>query len=110
MSDDSLSPRPTLGPTTDPDDPEYWRIDLLDLEVSRVFEVCHECRRCTAYCDSFPRLFDFVDADPDGDVKNLTTAQVGEVMDACFQCKLCEVQCPYTPREEHTLQIDVPKL
>ena len=65
---------------------------------------------CFKYCDSFPKLFAFVDADPDGDVRKLNAEQTEAVMDACFQCKLCEVQCPYTPRDGHAFQLDFPKL
>jgi len=75
-----------------------------------VFEVCHGCRMCFKYCDSFPILFDAVDEDCDGDVRQLKVAHVDAVMDACFQCKLCEVQCPYTPTDGHEFQLDFPKL
>ena len=79
-------------------------------EVRRAFEICHGCRMCFKYCDSFPRLFTLIDERHDGDVHRLTAGDVARVMDACFQCKLCEVQCPYTPRDGHEFQLDFPKL
>jgi glycerol-3-phosphate dehydrogenase subunit C len=65
---------------------------------------------CFKYCDSFPKLFDFIDSRHDGAVDELTAAETRVVMDDCFQCKLCEVQCPYTPRDGHEFQLDFPKL
>ena len=106
----SVSYQPTAGLSYDPEDPKYWDAEGLAQEVERVFEVCHGCRMCFKYCDSFPKLFDFIDSRHDGDVTQLTAAETGEVMDACFQCKLCEVQCPYTPRDKHEFQLDFPKL
>ena len=31
-------------------------------EMERVFDICHGCRRCVSLCQSFPTLFDLVDA------------------------------------------------
>ena len=75
-----------------------------------MFEVCNGCRMCFKYCDSFPKLFDFIDSRHDGAVAGVTAAETQSVMDSCFQCKLCEVQCPYTPRDGHEFQLDFPKL
>jgi len=66
---------------------------------------------CFKYCDSFIRLFKFIDSDDhDGDVRKVTLEERDEVMAACFQCKLCEVECPYTPADGHEFQLDFPKL
>ncbi len=105
----NISYMPSSGLTYDPDDPVYWDPFALHQEIERVFEVCHGCRMCFKFCDSFPDLFAFVDAH-DGDVRRLTNGQVDLVMASCFQCKLCEVQCPYTPRDGHAFQVDFPKL
>jgi Fe-S oxidoreductase len=105
-----ISYQPTPGLTYDPSDARYWDPAALDGEVRRAFEICHGCRLCFKYCDSFPRLFELLDKRHDGDVHRLTAGDVAHVMDACFQCKLCEVQCPYTPRDGHEFQLDVPKL
>jgi len=106
----NISYQPTDGLTYDPTDALYWDEGALAKEVERVFEVCHGCRMCFKYCDSFPSLFKFVDDNHDGDVRKVTIAETDQVMDACFQCKLCEVQCPYTPRDSHQFQLDFPKL
>jgi len=111
VSDDKvISYKPSEGLTYDPADDKYWDAGMLDKEITRVFEVCHGCRMCFKYCDSFPSLFSFIDDEHDGDVTKLTKPQVGKVMDECFQCKLCEVQCPYTPRDNHEYQLDFPKM
>jgi Fe-S oxidoreductase len=101
---------PTPGLSYDPSEPRYWDEAGLAAEVTRAFELCHSCRMCFRYCDSFPTLFGLLDEKYDGDVHRLTPADVGKVMDLCFQCKLCEVQCPYTPRDKHEFQLDFPKL
>lgn len=105
-----ISYQPTEGLSYDPSDPKYWDKAGLDREVQRVFEVCNGCRMCFKYCDSFPKLFEFIDAGHDGAVDKVTAAETESVMDSCFQCKLCEVQCPYTPRDGHEFQLDFPKL
>jgi len=101
---------PTDGLSYDPTEAKYWDEDALDEEVGRVFGVCHGCRMCFKYCDSFPILFGAIDEKYDGDVGKLTPLDKQRVMDACFQCKQCEVQCPYTPRDGHEFQVDFPKL
>jgi Fe-S oxidoreductase len=105
-----LSYQPTDGLTYDPDDPVYWDEAGLRKEVTRVFEVCHGCRMCFKYCDSFPTLFEMIDGKAEGDVRKLDDEDAQRVFDGCFQCKLCEVQCPYTPRDEHEFQLDFPRL
>lgn len=105
-----ISYQPTDGLTYDPSERTYWDPGGLQKEITRVFEICHGCRMCFKYCDSFPTLFGLLDNQYEGDVKRLTQQDTRRVMDACFQCKLCEVQCPYTPRENHAFQLDFPKL
>lgn len=110
MSTERISYLPTDGLTYDPQDPKYWEEQALQKEVTRVFEVCHGCRMCFKYCDSFPALFKFIDENHDGDVNKVTKKETDQVMNSCFQCKLCEVQCPYTPRDKHEFQLDFPNL
>ena len=110
MSDKHISYQPTDGLTYDPEDPKYWDKAALYKEITRTFEICHGCRMCFKYCDSFPSLFDLLDKRHDGDVRKINETETAEVMDQCFQCKLCDVQCPYTPRENHEYQLDFPKL
>ena len=106
----NISYQPTEGLTYDPEDERYWSKPALQMELQRAFEICHGCRMCFKYCDSFPSLFRMLDERYDGDVRALDDDDVAQVMDACFQCKLCEVQCPYTPRDSHEFQLDFPKL
>lgn len=109
-----VSFQPTEGLSYDPGEPKYWDEQGLDQEVRRAFEICHGCRMCFKYCDSFPRLFDLIDKhegdQPGAAVHALGDESVDAVMNDCFQCKLCEVQCPYTPRDGHEFRLDFPKL
>lgn len=105
-----ISYSPTDGLSYDPSEPIYWDAAALAKETERTFEICHGCRLCFKYCDSFPALFTFIDDHHDGNVSAVTAEETSVVMDACFQCKLCEVQCPYTVRDEHEYQLDFPKL
>ena len=109
LPDDRISYQPTPGLSYDPSDARYWEPAALEVEVRRAFEICHGCRMCFKYCDTFPTLFALIDK-YGGDVHRLGDADVRSVMDGCFQCKLCEVQCPYTPRDGHAFQLDFPKL
>jgi glycerol-3-phosphate dehydrogenase subunit C len=109
-SEKRISYQPTPGLSYDPAQATYWDAAALEGEVRRAFEICHGCRMCFKYCDSFPRLFDLLDHRYEGDVRKLDENDVARVMDACFQCKLCEVQCPYTPRDGHEFKVDFPKL
>ena len=108
--DARISYQPTPWLSYDPSEEKYWSAEGLAHEVRRAFEICHGCRMCFKYCDSFPTLFRLVDEKHDGDVRKIDAVETASVMDACFQCKLCEVQCPYTPRDGHAFQLDFPKL
>jgi Fe-S oxidoreductase len=97
--------------TFDPHDPAYFDQAAVDIELRRVFDVCHGCRMCFNYCPSFPSLFDAVDRHEEkgeGEVAALTAPEMREVVDLCYQCKLCYVKCPYTP--PHPFAIDFPRL
>ena len=101
---------PTDGLSYDPSEEKYWNKEGLNKEIERTFEICHGCRMCFKYCDSFPSLFKFIDDRHDGNVAKITATETEQVMDECFQCKLCEVQCPYTERDNHEFKLDFPKL
>ena len=105
-----ISYLPTDGLTYDPSDSKYWNQEALDKEIERTFEICHGCRMCFKYCDSFPNLFNLLDNKYNGDVTKIEPEDTIQIMDACFQCKLCEVQCPYTIRDGHDFKLDFPKL
>lgn len=102
--------RPTAGLSYDPAEPVYWERAGLDQELTRAFEICHGCRLCFKFCDTFPGLFRLIDDRHQGDVRRITAAETASVLDTCFQCKLCEVNCPYTPRDGHEFQLDFPRL
>jgi len=97
--------------TYDPHDPAYLdEADVRD-ELSRMFDLCHSCRRCVRLCSVFPTLFDLIDQHHPEDrvAANLTPSQQDVVVDACYQCKLCYLNCPYVPgRSEWNL--DFPRL
>jgi len=106
----NIAYQPTDGLSYDPAEEKYWDPDALDKEIRRTFEICHGCRLCFKYCDSFPSLFSFLDERHGGDVREINAAETAQVMDSCFQCKLCEVQCPYTERDGHEFKLDFPRL
>jgi Fe-S oxidoreductase len=106
----NIAYQPTDGLTYDPTDEKYWDPAALDTEIRRTFEICHGCRLCFKYCDSFPTLFSLLDQKYDSDVRRINAADTTKVMDSCFQCKLCEVQCPYTERDGHEFKLDFPRL
>jgi Fe-S oxidoreductase len=88
-------------------DAEYLERKALDAELVRVFEKCHDCRRCLPLCPSFPSLFDAIDAH-ELEASKLTAPEMREVVDLCYQCKLCYNHCPYHP--PHEWAVDFPKL
>ena len=74
-----------------------------------VFDICHGCRRCFNLCDSFPILFDAIDASPNEQIDDLTPAQLGTVVDACTLCDMCFMtKGPYVP--PHPFDLDFPHL
>jgi glycerol-3-phosphate dehydrogenase subunit C len=95
--------------TYDPHHAAY--LDEADVrnELTRVFDICHGCRRCVGLCASFPTLFEMIDRVEDHDAGRLTPAEQDRVVDECVQCKLCHVTCPYTPGL-HEWSLDFPRL
>ena len=78
-------------------------------ELERVFDICHGCRRCVGLCQSFPTLFDLVDATADGEVHGVKKEAYWDVVDQCYLCDLCFMtKCPYTP--PHPWNLDFPHL
>ncbi len=106
----NISYQPTEGLSYDPTEAVYWQPQGLNKEVERIFEICHGCRLCFKYCDTFPNLFSLIDDKHGGDVRRITSNETDEVLATCFQCKLCEVNCPYTPRDGHAYRVDFPRL
>ncbi len=78
-------------------------------EAERVFDICHGCRRCVSLCQSFPTLFDLVDATADGEVHGVKKEAYWDVIDQCYLCDLCYMtKCPYVP--PHPWNLDFPHL
>ena len=89
--------------------PEFYAEAPLYAELERVFDICHGCRRCVSLCDSFPTLFELVDASPTLEVDGVDKADYTKVVDQCFLCDLCaETKCPYLP--PHEWAVDFPHL
>ncbi len=88
---------------------EFYDSQAIEAELARVFEVCHGCRRCFNLCESFPRLFDLIDATPGGEAGEVDPANFASVVEACTLCDMCFMtKCPYVP--PHEFNIDFPHL
>jgi len=100
------------APTRHPLDwknPDFYDEEKLNVELERVFDICHGCRRCVSLCGSFPTLFDLVDATEDGEVHGVNKADYASVVDQCYLCDLCYMtKCPYVP--PHEWNLDFPHL
>ncbi|MCX7053667.1 MAG: heterodisulfide reductase-related iron-sulfur binding cluster [Proteobacteria bacterium] len=90
-------------------EPEYFDEDKLVHELERVYDLCHGCRRCFSLCNSFPLLFDAIDASPSGELDGVDKKVFWEVADHCYLCDMCYLsKCPYVP--PHPWNIDFPHL
>jgi glycerol-3-phosphate dehydrogenase subunit C len=100
------------APTRHPDrleEPGLLRRGQGLAEMERVFDICHGCRRCVSLCQSFPNLFDLVDATADGEVHGVAKEDYWKVVDQCYLCDLCYMtKCPYVP--PHPWNLDFPHL
>jgi Fe-S oxidoreductase len=100
------------APTRHPIDwknPAFYDEAALDKELTRVFDICHGCRRCFSLCNSFPTLFDAIDASSTGELDGVDKKVYWEVVDHCYLCDMCFMsKCPYVP--PHPWNIDFPHL
>jgi Fe-S oxidoreductase len=81
----------------------------LEQELTRVFEICHGCRRCFNLCNSFPTLFDAIDASPTLELDGVDKRVYWQVVDNCYLCDICfSTKCPYVP--PHPWDVDFPHL
>lgn len=100
------------APTRHPLDwqnPEFYSEEALYHEMERVFDICHGCRRCVSLCQSFPTLFDLVDASETFEVDGVKKDDYWQVVDHCYLCDLCYMtKCPYVP--PHEWNLDFPHL
>ena len=91
------------------DHPDFLNTKKLDDEMRRVFEVCHGCRRCFNLCDSFPKLFEYIDSSKDESLKTVSSDKFSSIVDSCTLCDMCFMtKCPYVP--PHEFNIDFPHL
>ncbi len=100
------------APTRHPIDwrnPEFYDEEALHREMERVFDICHGCRRCVSLCQSFPTLFDLVDASESMEVDGVKKEDYWKVVEHCYLCDLCYMtKCPYVP--PHEWNLDFPHL
>ncbi len=81
----------------------------LEHELTRVFEICHGCRRCFNLCQSFPTLFDAIDESATMELSGVDKRVYWKVVDNCYLCDLCfSTKCPYVP--PHPWDVDFPHL
>lgn len=84
--------------------PDFYDEAKCFAEMERIFDICHGCRRCVSLCQSFPNLFDLVDATDDGEVHGVKKEDYWKVVDQCYLCDLCYLtKCPYVPPHEWNL-------
>jgi len=100
------------APTRHPIDwrnPDFFNEESLFKELERVYDLCHGCRRCFSLCNSFPLLFDAIDASPTAELDGVDRKVYWEVVDHCYLCDMCYMtKCPYVP--PHPWNIDFPHL
>ncbi len=89
--------------------PAFWDEAALEAELERVFDICHGCRRCVSLCQSFPTLFDLIDASSTMEVDGVAKSDYAKVVEQCYLCDLCyQTKCPYVP--PHEWNVDFPHL
>ncbi len=90
-------------------DPLFTDATALETELTRVFEICHGCRRCFNLCQAFPTLFDLIDSSADMELEGVDRADYAKVVDQCYLCDMCYMtKCPYVP--PHPWNVDFPHL
>ncbi|MCA3000210.1 MAG: Fe-S oxidoreductase [Rhodocyclaceae bacterium] len=100
------------APTRHPIDwqnPEFYSVESVMKEMERVFDICHGCRRCVSLCNSFPVMFDLIDASPTLELDGVPKEMYWKVVDQCYLCDVCYLtKCPYVP--PHAWNVDFPHL
>ncbi len=90
-------------------DPLFTDTAALEAELTRVFDICHGCRRCFNLCQAFPTLFDLIDNSADMELASVDRADYARVVDQCYLCDMCYMtKCPYVP--PHPWNVDFPHL
>ncbi|UCC13697.1 MAG: Fe-S oxidoreductase [Gammaproteobacteria bacterium] len=99
---------PTRHPLDWKSDNFYDEKDLF-VELERVYDICHGCRRCFSLCNSFPTLFDAIDESDTLELDGVAKEVYWDVVDHCYLCDMCYMsKCPYVP--PHPWNIDFPHL
>ena len=89
--------------------PDFYDLEKIEAEMERVFDICHGCRRCFNLCESFPTLFDMIDATATGELDGVPKEKYKDVVDDCTLCDMCFMtKCPYVP--PHEFNLDFPHL
>ena len=89
--------------------PAFTDEAALEKELERVFDICHGCRRCFSLCNSFPTLFDAIDASDTLELDGVDKKVYWDVVDHCYLCDMCFMtKCPYVP--PHPWNVDFPHL
>ena len=89
--------------------PAFTDAAALEKELGRVFDICHGCRRCFSLCQSFPTLFDAIDASETLELDGVDKKVYWDVVDNCYLCDMCFMtKCPYVP--PHPWNVDFPHL
>ncbi|HLF11890.1 MAG TPA: heterodisulfide reductase-related iron-sulfur binding cluster [Gammaproteobacteria bacterium] len=89
--------------------PAFTDAESLHAELTRVFDICHGCRRCFSLCNAFPTLFDAIDSSPTGEIDSVPRTAHWQVVEHCYLCDMCYMtKCPYVP--PHPWNIDFPHL
>ncbi|MHB8346919.1 MAG: heterodisulfide reductase-related iron-sulfur binding cluster [Acidiferrobacterales bacterium] len=89
--------------------PQFYDEGALIREMERVFDICHGCRRCFSLCQSFPTLFDAIDASETLELDGVPKSVFWQVADHCYLCDMCYMtKCPYVP--PHPWNVDFPHL
>ena len=100
------------APTRHPLDwknPDFYNEASVLHEMERVFDICHGCRRCFSLCQSFPLLFDAIDASDTMELDSVDKKVYWDVVDNCYLCDMCYMtKCPYVP--PHEWNVDFPHL
>ena len=90
-------------------DSAFYEPAALEKELLRVFDICQGCRRCFNLCNSFPTLFDLIDASASGELEGVDKKAFSQVVDQCYLCDMCYMtKCPYVP--PHPWNVDFPHL
>jgi glycerol-3-phosphate dehydrogenase subunit C len=90
-------------------EPSFYDQQALERELTRVFEICHGCRRCFSLCQAFPTLFEAIDASPTLELDGVDKQVYWKVVEHCYLCDLCYMtKCPYVP--PHPWNVDFPHL